>query len=96
MESPNIFGPSTMPSNCCRARIKSPTQRAFPGEIKRVIKIEGIAPIKGPKYGIILVRPIIKLMIIVYGALMIAKQIKQSTPMSKESSVFPRIKFWKI
>ena len=59
VEEPISFGPSTSPSNCCRARIMIVKTNALIGEIHRMMMIPGIAPINGPKYGIIFVTPTI-------------------------------------
>ena len=63
VESPRILGPRKLPSNCCKIRTKMPTAIARGGSMSSVIRMAGIAPINGPKYGIIFVTPIIRLRI---------------------------------
>ena len=58
--SPITFGPIKFPSNCWSIKINIPTENALIGLYTNVITIGGIAPINGPKYGIIFVMNIIK------------------------------------
>lgn len=60
-------GPITFPSNCCKSKIKRATQIACIGLINKVIAMGNIAPIIGPKYGIILVIKIINANNATYG-----------------------------
>ena len=55
-------------------------------------RADGIAPINGPKNGIILVIPILVLMSTGNSILKIVIRIKQIIPMIKESRIFPVIK----
>ena len=62
---------------------------ACKGEMINKIKIEGTAPMNGPKKGIILVKPIITAISSEYSILNKAIKIKQIIPMINESSSFP-------
>ena len=59
VELPNIIGPSTFPSNCCKITTITTKYRALIGSINKIRNALGIAPINGPKNGITLVTPII-------------------------------------
>ena len=52
-----IFGPRMFPSNCWRIRIKTRNLSISTGETRSRMNALGIAPIKGPKYGMTFVRP---------------------------------------
>ena len=58
------------------------------GGIKKAL---GIAPIYGPKKGITLVIPTIRLIRVTYGSFKRCMQIKQMIPMIRESMIFPVI-----
>ena len=55
--SPRIFGPMTLPSNCCSRTIKMMKYRHFSGLTSRIRNALGMAPRNGPKKGMILVTP---------------------------------------
>ena len=57
VESPSILGPRILPSNCCKITMKIRSIMAFLGSINSISAVDGIAPIIGPKNGIILVTP---------------------------------------
>ena len=57
MVSPRILGPMTLPSSCWRPKMKITKYRHFKGSTSRMMKAEGIAPMKGPKKGMTLVTP---------------------------------------
>ena len=57
-----------------------------------MIIADGLAPIKGPKNGMILVTPIMVLTHIVYGRFRMLIKIKQSTPIIAESMSLPLMK----
>ena len=59
MESPNILGPITFPSNCCIRNINIKNIKAFVGDSNNINIKHGTAPINGPKNGITFVTPII-------------------------------------
>ena len=59
--SPRILGPRMLPSNCCRTMTKITKNRHFLGLTSRIRKALGTAPMKGPKKGITLVTPTIRL-----------------------------------
>ena len=61
-----------------------------------MMKMLGIAPINGPKYGITLVTPTMKLTSTAYGMLSALHPIKHSTPMMAESRILPEINPQKI
>ena len=63
--------------------------RDFIGDTKKIIIAEGIAPINGPKKGIIFVIPTIKDTKIVYGILTMVNTIKVNIPIIMESNIFP-------
>lgn len=65
--------------------------RHFIGLIIRTISADGIAPIKGPKNGIILVMPTKTLISKAYGILQSDVTMKQSIPMIMESIILPLI-----
>ncbi len=50
-------GPMTFPSNCCSMMINTKNARHFDGDTSRIKNALGIAPIKGPNIGMILVTP---------------------------------------
>ena len=74
-ELPRILGPSIFPSNCCRRNTRMIKYRAFSGLTQMTRKAVGIAPMKGPKNGMIFVTPIITAIRYVYGILMTLQQI---------------------
>ena len=57
VRSPRIFGPITFPSSCCNASTKTMNHRPFTGFSIIIRKVEGTAPMMGPKKGITLVTP---------------------------------------
>ena len=59
VELPKILGPRILPSNCCSARMKITKYNACTGLITMIRIVLGIAPINGPKNGMILVTPMI-------------------------------------
>ena len=59
MELPSILGPIKFPSICCIINIININHIALIGETNNIIITEGMAPINGPKKGIIFVTPII-------------------------------------
>ena len=61
--------------------------------MNKIIIADGIAPINGPKNGIIFVIPIITEINNEYGILKIVKIIKVKTPIIAESIIFPPINF---
>lgn len=65
VESPSIFGPKILPSNCCNININTIKYKLCIGETIKSKKKLGIAPIKGPKNGITFVTPTITLINIV-------------------------------
>ena len=62
---------------------------AFVGDTNSIIIPDGIAPINGPKNGIIFVTPIITDINKVYGILNIVNTINDNTPIIAESIIFP-------
>ena len=58
IEPPTIFGPIIFPSTCCRMIIITTKTIHLIGSSIKIRNPAGIAPIKGPKKGIILVTPI--------------------------------------
>ena len=95
-ESPKIFGPIILPSICWITMIIIINNIAFCGDINKIIKNDGTAPINGPKNGIIFVSPIIKETNIAYGILTNIKTTKVKTATIIESKIFPLKKFPKI
>ena len=61
MESPKIFGPMMLPSSCCKIKTNTAKTSDLSGSAIIMIKMLGMAPIKGPKYGMTLVTPTMKL-----------------------------------
>ena len=57
VELPRIFGPRILPSNCCKMRMNTRKMRHFMGSTSKMMKAEGMAPIKGPKKGMTFVTP---------------------------------------
>lgn len=49
IESPNILGPIIFPSICCIIKIIIKNHKAFIGDTKSIIIVDGTAPINGPK-----------------------------------------------
>ena len=88
-ESPSILGPIILPSNCCINRTISKNQNAFTGDKNKIMKNDGIAPINGPKKGIIFVIPMIKDTKIEYGILNIESMKNVIIPTISESSNLP-------
>ena len=76
----------------CNNKIKIRKYTPFIGSTKRIKIVLGIAPIKGPKNGIIFVTPTIVLISTGYGIFIIDTQIKQRIPIMRESSNLPLIK----
>ncbi|CUO09211.1 Uncharacterised protein [Flavonifractor plautii] len=71
---------------------KAKNRRAAQGStITRIIR-QGMAPMIGPKKGIMLVTPTTTLTSMGYGMRKIKQRIKQSTPMMAESISLPLIK----
>ena len=92
VESPRIFGPSTLPSNCCNRNINMTKYRQFSGWVTSTIRINralGIAPRYGPKNGITFVTPTITLTSIAYGVPINVVPIKHNNPIIIESSTLP-------
>ena len=58
---PKILGPIMFPSICCNIIIKITNHRHCMGSMSKMKNAQGIAPIKGPKKGIIFVTPTITL-----------------------------------
>ena len=54
-ESPKILGPIRLPSICWMIIIKIRKIKAWFTDTKRIMKNDGMAPMKGPKKGIIFV-----------------------------------------
>ena len=96
VESPKILGPMTLPSTCCKIRTKIKKIKDLNGSSIMMIKMLGIAPMKGPKYGITLVTPTMKLTSTVYGIRKMEHPTKQRTPMIAESKILPEINPQKI
>ena len=61
IELPRIFGPMMLPSICWRMMMKITKIRHLRGSTSRMIKALGIAPISGPKKGMMFVTPMITL-----------------------------------
>ena len=68
----------------------------FPGLIRRIKNALGMAPINGPKNGMILVTPTKTLTNRGYGIFKMETPIKQRTPIIRESISLPEIKPPKI
>ena len=92
VESPKIFGPKKFPSTCCSTRIKIKKYTHLIGLAVSIIRAQGIAPMNGPKKGIMLVTPTITLISMVYGILSRFITTKQRIPIMRESKSFPSIK----
>ena len=75
VESPRIFGPIIFPSTCCKMITKIRKYNPCTGFCKTIMIKDGIAPIKGPKNGMILVTPMITATSMVSGIFMIASTI---------------------
>lgn len=54
---PRIFGPRILPSNCCSSSTKMTKYSACTGLMTMIRMVLGIAPMNGPKNGMILVTP---------------------------------------
>ena len=92
--SPKIFGPRIFPSNCCKIITKIKKASPCLGDTdKDITKMLGIAPINGPKYGIIFVRPTNILTITAYDEPILNNFIpkRHIIPMINESIVLPII-----
>ena len=92
VESPRIFGPRILPSNCCRIRMNTRNHSALIGASIRMIKNDGMAPINGPKYGMTFVTPTITETSIALGMPSSDIPMKHRIPMIRESRIFPPIK----
>ena len=57
IEVPSIFGPITLPSSCWRTNTKITNHRHIFGSTSSISSAEGIAPINGPKNGMMFVTP---------------------------------------
>ena len=91
VESPRIFGPRMVPSNYCSRKIRIRKIKACFGEMINKMISPGIAPINGPKYGIILVMPTMILISSAYCRCRMHMSTKQIMPMISESSALPMI-----
>ena len=89
--SPRIFGPRILPSNCCNARMNTRNHMHCSGSTISKSNAEGIAPINGPKNGMILVIPTMQLISSVYSHPKIVMHTKHSRPMIRESMILPLI-----
>ena len=94
--SPIIFGPKKFPSNCCKTIIKMPNHNACQGLLNSKMKMDGTAPMIGPKNGIIFVSPIINAIKYGNSKPRIKHPIKQISPMIMESRDFPATNFVKM
>ena len=86
---PRIFGPMMFPSICWRIIIKMTNQRHLIGDSIKIKIADGMAPINGPKNGMILVTPMITLIKAVFGIPKMEQTMAQMTPMIALSSNFP-------
>ena len=59
VDSPRILGPRILPSNCWSTKMNAMKYRHWMGLARKMSMAQGIAPIKGPKNGMILVTPMI-------------------------------------
>ena len=73
-------------------RMIIPNFSAAIGSTMSKMIMEGIAPIKGPKNGMMFVTPTTTLMSIVIGISNIVSTTKQRMPIIAESMIFPLIK----
>ena len=89
---PRILGPMIFPSICCRTSTIIMNLRAATGSIMRSISADGTIPIKGPKKGMMFVRPTITLMSIAIGSFSMFIIMKQIIPIMMESRILPFIK----
>ena len=87
--SPRILGPITFPSSCCRASMKIRKYIHCIGFTISISSADGIAPINGPKNGMIFVIPTIQLISSGYSQPNSVMLIKQSTPIIAESISLP-------
>ncbi len=77
------------PSICCIINIINNNQKAFIGDTNITISVDGIAPNKGPKKGIIFVIPIITDINNVYGILTNVSITNVRIPIMNESNILP-------
>ena len=96
MESPSILGPIIFPSICCIINTKIKNTKAFVGDTNKIIINDGMAPINGPKNGIMLVTPIITEINKVSGILNKENTMKDNTPIIAESIILPLKNFPKV
>ena len=82
---PRIFGPRMLPSNCCRTKMKIKNGIQLTGSTKSIKAADGIAPMNGPKYGMIFVTPTITATISGYGIWKINMKTKHIIPTIAES-----------
>ncbi len=86
---PRILGPMMLPSTCCRMKIMMMNLRAAMGSTMRSRMTDGIAPMKGPKNGMMFVTPTITLMSMAMGRRRIDMETKHRRPMMRESMTLP-------
>ena len=89
MDLPKILGPMILPSTCWMAIIRIRNLRASNGLTNTRISKQGIAPMKGPNTGMMLVMPTTTA---ISGANSMPKMVQQpkvSTPMMAESMILP-------
>ena len=88
---PRILGPIMFPSICCSTSIIITNFNAATGSMISRIIPDGMAPIKGPKNGMILVTPTTTLTSIGNGSPRRLMAAKQSMPIIMESIILPLI-----
>ena len=91
VESPRILGPRMLPSNCWSTKMKMTKYRHFRGLTSRISSAQGMAPMKGPKNGMMLVTPMITANSIGYGNRNRLQHTRAIMPMIRESTSLPLI-----
>ena len=92
VESPRIFGPRMLPSNCWSTSTNSAKYTLWSGSMIKMRKMHGMAPMNGPKNGMMFVTPMMVEMSAGYGNRNRLQHTRQMMPMMSESSSLPLMK----
>ena len=89
MDWPRILGPMKLPSSCWMKRMSTAKISAWTGSTSSRMKMLGMAPMKGPNTGMMLVMPTKTLTSSAKSSRRMDMSTKVSTPMMRESMILP-------